>query len=1110
MVKPLLKLKSAILLTACLALLCVNQVRGEDATSSAKSAFESFQAGKMDEAAQKLTQLIQQYPTSFEVPNARYLLGVIDCLLGKYSDAIPYLSDSKNFDKATIPQAAYYLGIAYYGAGDYNKASEALDKAYTALTDPKTAITAESKELAPYALFYYAQAKLGFAAKNFATQEAAAVKAVDDGSAKIKELTDKFPDSDIVTDALMAKSSMLGVIGKYAEAVQILEALTKRKGIEDMAEDIDFALGHMLTLQYNKLREDFKYDEAAEIIERAQQTYEHLSKSENLVLANRAAFELANLNFDLATLAPAESRTDAFMKAIDSYRHLSSKSDIEANQKQRIEEIRQKIGGAAGNKAQVNTLTRSLQREQQKLAEVQQNPDQATDALLQIGLCYMQLRKYDEARVVLRHAQQFARKDQQKQLTVQLIITYALQGQSSAAEKHFAEFKQKFPNDPETKNVPYFLGIALKQQEKYEDALKRFDDFLKDAPPNSPYVVRVPQEKAGILIALKRTDEAIKAFDDFLKDAETGKIKISPEETENARHLRAIALLQGNKIPEGLAAMQDLSKNAKNSRLREDAAFQVPNILFNAKKPDEAFAEYQNFLKAYPQSDNAPKAAYYMAACLKSQKKIPEALEAYAAFIKNYNNDDLKLKAHEQIWGIYQSSNEYEKMVEAQNKQMAAFPNSERNLYAYYQRARYLEEVSKKPDESVEAYLKVVEAFNALPASMREGEAGRKNSIYPTTALLHCFDIYRKQAVHLGNPLILKGAELEAWKTSIEKAYRYCDRLLQEYGMALYTSAQPGQVNSLGTTLQRMTELQLLRVKGKLTSAGDATTYFSKLAGSLNDDGAVALVMIARAGFVYQAGDTEQALSFYRDIFGKFSDPKNENASDPKKIAWQEYDRYGSLLLDNKDWDTALKIYQVLKDAFPDVLRAQASAVYGLGASYTGKGELAKAEDLFKELGEKYKWSEKILDANFNRGLAQREKGNYAEAFKIWKDVMANQRSTNVDEVKARTMVEFGKTLKLMADKNLTTSETKLPDGKEIPIYELAANYCLKAYLFYANQSDVVPEGLYTAIQIYTTKLQKFQNSDKNPKTEARALFDKMSESYSTSPWTSKAQELLR
>ena len=331
------------------------------------------------------------------------------------------------------------------------------------------------------------------------------------------------------------------------------------------------------------------------------------------------------------------------------------------------------------------------------------------------------------------------------------------------------------------------------------------------------------------------------------------------------------------------------------------------------------------------------------------------------------------------------------------------------------------------------------------------------------------------------------------------EAFNYTDRALQEYSMPLYDSALPGQPNPLGAVLQRMSDLQLLRLKGKLTSMEDATTYFSKLAGSLGDEGATALAMITRAGFVYQSGATDQALRFYRDVF--------EKAHDPKKINWQEYDRFGSLLLENKDWDEALKIYQILKDNFPTVQYAQASATYGLGAAYAGKGDVAQAEGLFKELAEKYKWSEKILNAEYNRGLAQRDKNNYAEAFKIWKDVLASPRS-NADDVKSRTMVEFGKTLKLMGDKGLTTPETNVK-GKEIPIYELAANYCLKAYFFYANQTAVVPEGMYTAIDIYTTKLQKFQDNAKNPKAEAKTLFDKMSESYPTSPWTTKAQKLL-
>ena len=825
------------------------------------------------------------------------------------------------------------------------------------------------------------------------------------------------------------------------------------------------------------------------------------SESPSTTLANQAAFQLANLNFDIARLAPQELRETAYIKAIDTYHNLRSKADIIANQKQRLDEIRQKISGAAGNKSKVTTLTRQLQREQQKLTSVEQNPELATDAMLQIAACYMQISKYDEARIMLRNAQKFAREDQQKQTGMQIIITYALQGKSESAEKNYSELKQKFPNDPVTLSVTYFLGIALSQQGRYDEALARFNDFLKNAPPNSPYVIRVAPEKAKILLIQNKPDDAIKAYDDLLNDAKSGKIKLSPDEIETSKRLRATALLQAKKTPEALAALQDLAQNAKNNSLREDAAFQIPSILYGSNEFDKAAAAFTSFAKSFPKSPNADKASLYAAICLKNQKKFTEAIETCNALIKSSTDNELKPKAYEQIWRIHQQNRDYENMVKAQDAQIGAFPGSERNLVILYERAKYLEETAQKPDEAVRVYEMVVDACKTLTEEVKKTEAGRKNVIYASYSLLRCSDIYRKQAVKLGNPLILKDSQLDAWKKAINESFNYTDRALKDYAMQIYGSGQPGQPNPLVAVLQRMSDLQLLRLKGKLTSTDESTTGFSKLAGSLGDEGAIALVMIARASFVYQTGATDQALLFYKDVF--------EKTSDPKKINWQDYDRFGSLLLENKNWDESLKIFQLLKDNFTTVQLAQAAATYGLGAAHAGKGDIAQAESAFKELAEKYKWSEKILNADFNRGLAQRDKGNYPEAFKIWKDVLASQRS-NSDEVKSRTMVEFGKTLKMMADKdpNVSTPETTV-NGKQIPIYELAANYCLKAYFFYTNQANVVPEGLYTTIDIYMNKIQKFQDNAKNPKAEARVLFDKMSESYPISPWTSKAQKLL-
>ena len=1047
----------------------------------AKTAAAAYQENKLADAAQALKTLLEKFPESREAGNARYLLGVVYYNTGKYADAIPLLGNTKDFDKKNLPIAAYYLGLCHYSLAHYDECFTPLD----------TAAKSDNQEIIPFAIYYYARAKMDAAFKMLEKNPAGAKSTATDGLAKIRELTEKFPNSDLITDAVMTKANLLIATGDYDQAASELEALHKRPGAEDMGEDIDYLLGYVLTQNAKTLRETFKREEAAEVLTRARETYERLSHSENLVLANDADFKLASLEMEQAGLEtePAK-RSEAFQNAIKSFHGLRSKVSIIASQKQRIAAIVQKIGQAVGDKARVDKLTRARLREEQKLASVEQNPEQAVDAWMKIADCYMQIQKYDEVRIVGRYLLPFAKDEQERQVRTFIIISYALQGNQQAAEQQFSEFTQKFPNDPAAKSVPFFLGLAFLQQKQYEQAIQRFDEFLKNVP-DSPLASQVPQKKAEAYLAMKKTSEALKSFDDFIRDAQSGKLKVAPEEIENAQRLRAYAYIQAQKIPEALQAFDFLAKKAKSSSVREDAAYQIGNMYFSSKDYDKAVAAYQDFIKNFPDSPNAVRAAYFIAVTLDGAKKIPEAIAAYRAVIQNYPNPDLKQACYEKIWHIYQAQQDYDNMVKVQEEQIAAFPDSDRKLSILFERGKYLDETAKKPDEAIKTYQSVAQAYKSLPPAAQTSESGKKLAGLAGSALLRISDIYRRQIARLGNPKALKDPQLQSWKDTVQNAYQVIDQALQDYGNS----------SALPFALQRMTELQLLRVHAGLSNPEEATTYFSKLAGAMSNEAASTQVLLARAGFVYETGAGSQALLLYKEVFDKITDAH--------KVLWQDYDRYGSLLLENKDWKAAQTNFQKLQSDYATPPAAQAAALYGLGAAAAGNGNLAQAEVFFKELKDKYAWSEKILNAEYTRGLAARDKGDYAGAFKIWKDIMISPRNNN--EIKARTMVEFGKTLRLMADKNLPSDEVKQPNGKpDLNIYELAASYSIKPFYLYADQATIVPEGLYNAIDIYSNKLSTLTNNPKStPKDEARKLFDTLSEKFPTSPWTGKAQAIL-
>ncbi|MDR1146077.1 MAG: tetratricopeptide repeat protein [Verrucomicrobiales bacterium] len=1081
----LTRLVSGAWVCACLWLFTVIVSAQETPATSygmAQAGYKAYQEGKYQDAAALLEQLLQKFPTADEAPNARYLLGLSYYSLGKYADGVKMLSAIKGIDpKAAtkdadidikfIPIARFHLGVCLYLTGEYDKAYLLFD----------AVAKSDSQELQPYAYFYYARAKLDQAGK----QPADAKRAAADGAAKLDELMQKFPDSDIIPDAIMTKANLFIAARDFTQAAQVLNELKARPESKELELDIDYLLGYTYTQQAKALREEFKNDEAAEAIGQAREVYTRLAANDNLVVANNAAFQLADLEFDAAMVAPPEAREAAFQKAIDAYRSLKSKDSLLEAQTKIVQGIRDSIGKAAGDPKRVTALTRQRQREEQKLAGLQSSADQATSGLMRVGDCYQRMGKYDEARIVYRAALPTANEEQATTINTQIIITYAMQGQSQKAEDAYAKFKQEHANDPNAAVVPYFIGIALTQEKKYAEAVEKFDQVVKDYP-TSKVVASVPQAKATAYLAWGKVDEALKSYDDFIT-AQTG--KIDPEAIDSAKLLRGYALATAKKYPAAIAAFQDVAASAKNPAVRAEAALCAGDYLNSTGKYDLAIETFQNFIKNFPDSPKLATAAYSIGWAYEGKKAYADAVKAYQAAIENYPDDQAtQLRCYDRIWRCYLVQNEYDQMVQAQEAQVAAFPGNDRNMSAYFERGKYLEEKKQPlslPDIDA-AYRQVAAAFNAMPDGMKVGDAGKRFMQYPSSALLRLAGLYQREALKLGNFDTLDADQLATWKEYVNNAYQAVDLALQKYHQT-----------NLGLELQNMNKIQLLRIKAKLATPEDATTYLSTLAGTFSDKASSIQILIARAAFVYEMDNKVQALNFYKEAFGKVAKPTD--------ITWQDYDRYGSILLDNKNWPEAKDVFETLQKTYEKPPHAQAAAVYGLGAAETGLGHHDQAREHFSELKTKYPWSEKLLNADYQSGLAEAGKGTkegYDAAFKIWKTILAYNSSNlsnanEVNKVKAQTMISFAQTLVEMGDKKLATDEIKTKDNP----YEVAAQYGLKAYFFYPEQPSS-PEGLYIAVSIYSQQLNK--------KADATKWFNTLSQKYPTSPWTSKAQSVLK
>ena len=1030
----------------------------ETALGLLKKGAAAMQEGKFPDAVTAFQDAIKKYPKDLNIPNIRYLLGIAYYSVGNYAEAAKSLSNSTDFPADTKELAAFHLGASYYFLGESTKA----------LTTLEPVSKSTNKELSPLALLFQARANMDIGNKLLAKDKVGATKAFEAGILKINELFTKFPQDSNLADALMIKSNISAQAGKFDAAAASLEELKNRPDGAEMSADADYLLGYVFSQQAQVLKSEFKKEEAAAVIQKARETYQRLLKSDSLVVANDAAFQLANLSF----------ADEDFDQALKEFRSLRTKDELIESQDKRIAELRDRLAKAAANKELFTSLQRSLQREEGKLKALKDNDDSSKDSLIRVADCYIQLKKYDEGRSIYRHVMKFSEGTQLKELTLKVIVSQALQGLSAKAEAGYADFKSKFPNDPLADAVPYFIARAMIQQGRFDEAILKLRTIIKDMP-NSRFAALSVQELARALLGQKKPEEALKEIDQFSAKAKSGKFKLPPDAFEDAERFRGYTLFQLGKKEEAIKVMKDLSLIAKNEALKDEVSYQVGNMLNNTGKSEDAILAMQDFLKKFPSSINVGKAMIVIAGSHEKLKKIDEAILAYRDIVNKVDDPALKIFSLEKIWRLHLAGERFEEMIKVQDELITTFPKSARSLVAQSERIKYLER-AKKPDEAEALQQDFVTRFTAMSPTEKSSEFGQTLASYVVRIYLRQADNDYKSAIKMGAIAGLNEVKKTQWKNLLDSASKTLDKAITEFP----------STNLFSSILKNKVDVMLLLIRGNSMEQSAAFTYLSELAGIQKDEVVKAQVLIARANLAYQLGQKTIAARFYKEALAQISTPQ--------LIAWQEYDQYGSILLENKEWDEAVLQFGVLRESFPKSDQAQAAATYGLGAAYLGKGDTAKATLFFIELKEKYPKSDKLLEVDFAQAMLGIAAGKYDESFATLKKIMNSPSASN--QTRAQSLLEFGKALELIGDKKGKTKETFQGEGKpELNIFDLAAGYYLKITLLYPSQTEICAESLYHLVEIKVKQ---------GKKEDARKHATDLSTKFPASKWVEKVTAL--
>jgi len=1023
------------------------QISGERKRELLQQAGEQLAGGRYQDAIRTL-QPITSDPTALqETPRAPYMAGIAHYMLNDYEKAVELLANRDELRESDREIAAFHYGAAAYALQKHEEAIAALKTFNEMAADDIINL-----ELRPYALLTLARAHIGKAESTMQDDPEAGRAEAANALPIIEKLLADPEVEALQGDAQVVKAIALTLSDDLTAAEALLTELRDQPDSNLSENEINKMLGFILSKRYRQLQAEFREEEATQVIERTRSIYQNLLEVDDLAIANEAAFELANLEL-------ASNNQDA---AFDAFRAIRSKSDIVQSVEEQLASLRRDLQQAAGNATEVKRVNRELRRVQQKLQQIQGAPDLALSALIRIADTYLQMTRYDEARVVYRYVSQFLDEGRKAAIDGQIVVTLALQGKVEEAEQKFTEIRSANADSPIIQSIPFLMGNALLQQGEYEKAITQFNRNMEEFP-ESPVTDQIPAKMATAYRGLatqaktkeevqKFMDQAVATLQDFIKKAEANEIRVPRASIEEAQLQLAQTLVGQNKISEAETLLNQLSSDARTPEIKETAAFTLAGLYEQQKQVDQAIQAYQKFASDFPGADKADDAAFRAALLTEQSGNMDQARTAYENFISTYPESNLRVSAYGQIWKSYKSEKNWEQMEDAQESLITAFPTSVNAANALLDRLRTYNGLSE--EQYKQQVPSVADRLAKMITSLRdqvtpaEFERLKKFANY---AFVIQADTIRDELNTLGPSFasLESDAARQQFIDGNQKVVDLMQRALTEFPNNELLSFNFSRLNTAMVNL----------VQAGSGTVEQFADFFSSLAGTTRNEKLKAAALLGRADLYFNAGRVAESQPLYGLAFKEVDDPQAMN--------WRQYDRYGSQLVEQGEWAQLTSLADQLESAwgqdpkFGDL--SNSTALFWRAKSAEAQGNTSRAEQLYSNLKANYPNSPKIMEINYGLAMGKIRDGKFDPGISDLQDITRSPRAPN--DLKARSLIDIALTLEKMAKQGLT-SEFAQRGGEPVDMLDIAANNLQRVEVYFPDLKNLVAEALFNAIEI--------------------------------------------
>ena len=972
---------------------------------------------------------------------------------------------------ACVPTSTIQLAFSQFYNGEYEKSEKTLTKAISGPPLPP-----ELAQMADNFLPQILLAKAGAMKAGDAQRKAAFEEAVK----KFTDFITKYPQSPEQENSVYGRAMANFQIQNYDNVVEDMQSNIKRfpqSGTIASSKDL-LALAWATQGSLELMKPSGDKAKGLALLGQAEEILRQiLAEKKDNALVNEAYFQIGEILFSQAAFCSDAERAAVFQKALDAYRAILPKDEIVALQKEKIKAFPSRRVDAirANNMALKKQLEKDNERDIRKLQEISSKPDQVATAYLKMGEIFFNGQSYNEARVLIGHANLFLADETEKmRASYFTAMTYALQNAREKAVAAYDQFFAAYKADPIAETLPYAMGNMCLALNDPQAAIHYFEESLSRYPSGRLAGLSVAS-KAQAEAALRKFDEAQKTFENCLAKSPSPDVELV-------------------------------------------AGFGLAGIFKETARWDKAIQAYTSVKDKFPKTPQAVEAEYWVAVCTQQAGNNAAAIPLLEAFIKAHEGHALIPLAIYGLGSAQIATGAKAAGFATMEKLAKEFPESLPAPYSYITRAQLLaadqkadavnallreflvkypkndannsiyfaygmitqnEIAASKPQEAIKDYMDFVEKYADNPKAAE--------------ALVKTASLQRGLAERMAiNYTSLSVDDQPKWRAAVEQSVATAEAALEKYPTS----------PDFASALQALMASQRMLLRAQLKDDAAEEAYLQGQAEKCTDEAGKSKILFALAGFVYEK-DKVRGLAKMTEAFNT-------------KVVYLPADLqvYGQALIANAKFPEATAVFQKLASDYPipagmapnqtppAVQEAQATALFGLASIAREQKQIAEAGKLFQQLKTSYPWSPKVLEADHGIADSLRAEGKLDEALKLLPAIIRAQTATG--ELRAKSMLLGGF---IMKDKLKAATDPKL----QADFRGAAIDYFVKISQFYADIPSAAAAGLWEGGQLIEEQVAA--STDPKFKAQqivrAKAIFAQLIKEYPNSEFAPKAQARL-